>query len=246
MNNVLKLTQSDADGTVNDKVSSIWYDKFLTYITKSATKGFEISKKIINKLGGTNLSEGEFVNKTIDFVVSSKGPASILSASLWAGQLVFGIVSSVILIAIGLWMTATGKIVTKLSGKPSLYEKYSRKFKKFFGMESDDLPEEIAPPDINVPNLDVGLSESLQQYMQDEFKKHAITLFVKFCLILFLKSILSGYLVWWMATIVSVSIVFFLPGINLITYLLVWILLGLIALLKKFSNVVFEDDEDDL
>ena len=243
VNNLLKITQ--ADSTVDNKVSSVWYDKFLEYITKAATKGFNISKKIINKLGGTeNLSEGHLVDDAVDFVVNSKAPAGLLSASLWAGQVVFGIISAVILVAIGLWMTATGKIVTKLSGKPGILEKLKRKFNKYFGNEESDLPDDLAPPDINVPNLDANLSESLSQYMKDEFKKNTITVIVKFCLVLFLKSILSGYFVWWAATAIAVGIVFFLPGINLITYLLVWILLGLITLLKKFSNVVFEDDLD--
>jgi hypothetical protein len=234
INELMRVSQ-DSD-SVKDKVSAIWFNKFLQYITKCSTKGMAVAKNFMNKTMSTNLSEGFFKSVIKDaFHIARK---SIFTPLMWVMGLCLGIVSAIVIIAVGLWMRATGDIVVKLKSSPSLLTKIKEKLKKFFGETSDDLPDELEPPDLDIPNvnLSINVSESISSFMVDSAKVKTAQVCMKVLFLLCLKAVLSLYMNPYFSTAITLGVSVFTPGMDFISYLLVWLMIGVTAIIKFFKK----------
>lgn len=244
VNELMRFSQNS--DLVKDKVSYLWYQKFLKYMVKCTTKGMNLASSFMNKVSSTLLSEAEQKKNTKGktnslLSISKKRALTGISAIGSVGskaydKLFLSIPASIVLIGIGLWLSATGKIVKKLRSKPGLIEKLKRKFDKYFGNEEDDIPDDLAPPDIEVPNVSINLSESIVSHMTDRVKITASEIIIKVLFLLFLKAVLSIYMYESVATTITMLVAIFVPGLNLITFLLLWITIGICSLVKLFRK----------
>ena len=238
VNDVMRFSQNP--DLVKDKVSYLWFQNFLKYMIKCTTKGMNIANSFMNKLKSKILSEAED-SKLFDVDKLKKAGIKTISTVGSVGvrsynKLFLSIPAAIVLIGIGLWLSATGKIVKRLSSKPSLIEKLKRKFNSYFGNEEEDLPDELEPPNIDVPNISLQLSESIVSHMTDRVKITTSELVIKLLFLLFLKAVLSIYMYDSIATTITILVALFAPGLNLITYLLLWISIGICAIIRHFKK----------
>ena len=96
-------------------------------------------------------------------------------------------------------------------------------------------------PDIDVPNINLGniqqqMSESITSHMIDRVKITVSELIIKACFLLCLKAVLSFYMCEALSTTLTIMAALFVPGLNLITYVLLWIFIGLCALIRRFRK----------
>ena len=251
VNDVMRFSQNP--DLVKDKVSYLWFQNFLKYVIKCATKGMNIANSFMTKVTDKILSESQDP-KLFDIDKIKKGGIKAVSSAgtigFWAyNKLFLSIPAAIVLIGIGLWLSATGKIVKRLSSKPNIIDKLKKKFNDYFGSEEEDLPEELEPPNIDVPNISLQLSESIASHMVDRVKITTSEVVIKLLFLLFLKSVLSIYMYDSIATTITILVALFAPGLNLITYLLLWISIGVCAVIRYFKkpNVTlsYEDNENE-
>lgn len=248
--------------TPHNRVSLLWLHKFLEYILKCATKAMNMISKFFKNAFKVLISESEQHNhnshSSNDDDSDKEGLWNQIKGQLpnWKGMVAkapiiagssavifstLGLTAAVILIAIGLWLKASGRVVTKLKSNPGLFELLKRKTKKFFGSEDEDIPDDLQPPDIDVPNISLGniqqqMSESMASHMIDRVKITVSELVIKACFLLCLKAVLSFYMCEALATTLTILAALFVPGLNLITYILLWIYIGLCAIIRRFRK----------
>lgn len=242
VNEILRFSQNTE--SIKDNVSLAWFKKFLKYILECVKHGLHLAKSFLNKVLGIRLTEAK------GFLSDYKPVVTVGGALLVGTGICLGIVSAVVLLGIGLWLYATGKIVKKLSSKPSILEKIRRKGTKWFGKEEDDLPEDLTPPDLDVPNVtmsfNVNTSESLLQYAKDRTKYKLLQVCFKGICIFCLKSILSLYMSSNMAWGASIIIALFTPGMNLITFIMMWIFIGCCSAYKLLVYGKVDNNEPEM
>lgn len=228
INDLMKYSYSDSN------MPEKWASKFTEYLLKAAKKGIDISNSFVEKFKlskDDSLSEGIIFNSHM-FKIFKKGGNSLKLAFLWAGGLVFGIISSIIIIAIGLWMRATGSIVTKLRDRTKL-DKALDKTKKFLGLNNeDDIPDDLEPPNLDVPNFNVNLSEGLVASAKSGIVVGTATIAVKTVFLFALKAVLSLNFGGFAATAITFGVASFAPAMNLIAYLVMWVSMGCISAVK--------------
>ena len=231
VNEIIRFSQNQ--DAIKDNVSLIWFKKFLKYILECTKHGLHMAQSFMNNILGINLTEGSGKG----FLKDYKPEVTIGGAVIAGTGICLGIVSAVVLLGIGLWLYSTGKIVRKLSSKPSILEKIKEKGIKWFGREEDDLPDDLLPPDLDVPNVtmsfNINTSESLLQYAKDRTKYKLLQVCFKGICIFCLKSVLSLYMSSNMAWGISIFIAIFTPGMNLITFILIWIFIGCCSAYKS-------------
>ena len=244
VNEIIRFSQNNE--AIKDNVSLAWFKKFLKYILECVKHGLHLAKSFLNKILGINLTEAS----SKDFLKNYKPAVTIGSAILCGTGLCLGIVSAVVLLGISLWLFATGKIIKKLSSKPSILEKLKQKGTKWFGREEDDLPDDLAPPDLDVPNVtmsfNVNTSESLLQYAKDKTKYKLLQVCIKCLCIFCLKSVLALYMSSDLAWGVAMFIAIFTPGMNLITYLLIWVFIGCCSAYKLLTYDSIKINEPEM
>ena len=275
VNEIMKFSQ-DSD-SVKNKVSYIWFDKFLEYILRCTKKGMNLSNSLLSKVymndDKQNLSEisvektnfekaidwgkpkANAINKQLDHLLKTKSYKSVTNkiavvGALWATNTFFlAVTSAVVCIGVGLWLAATGRIVTKLRSKPQFWERWKQKLHNYFGDEEEDLPDDLQPPDIDTPNISLNLSESITSHMIDRFKITSAEVVIKIIFLLFLKAVLSLYMVESLATTIAIIAALFTPGLNLITYLLLWMSIGICTIIRYFKKpkveLKYEDSPDE-
>ena len=235
VNEILRFGQNTE--SVRDKISLVWFKKFLKYILECVKHGLHLAKTFMSKILGIHLTEGSKTNALRDFLKNYKPAVGIGAASLFAINVSLAIVSGVVLLGVGLWLSATGKIVGKLSSKPSLFEKLKNKTVKFFSKVEDDLPDDLAPPDLDVPNVtmsfNINTSESLYQHAKEHARLKILkTIFNIFCIyatkvIIATQLGLNSELAW----LLSVSTGFFFsPASSLIIFCLIWLFIGITSM----------------
>ena len=243
VNEILRFSQNTE--SIKDNVSLAWFKKFLKYILECVKHGLHLAKSFLNKVLGIKLTEAS----SKGFLGDYKPAVTIGGAVLMGTGICLGIVSAVVLLGIGLWLCATGKIVRKLNSKPNILEKLKRKGTKWFGREEDDLPDDLTPPDLDVPNVtmsfNVNTSESLLQYAKDKTKYKLLQVCFKGICIFCLKSVLSLYMSSELAWGLSVFIAIFTPGMNLVTYVMIWIFIGCCSAYKfmAYGNIKTNEPE---
>ena len=225
INELMRYSQDNEQ--IRDKVSLVWFKKFLHYILNCAKHGIHLAKQFIGKILGVKISEG--AGNIFQRVLGGTLYGFAMSA-ISIGTTILAIVSAVVLLAISLWMEATGRIVRRLSSKPSLIERIKQKATEWFGTKEDDLPEELTPPDLDVPNVtmsfNVGsLKEGMFDSVADNLKGSFLKSIEKIFYILCLKAVLSSYMVPGLATGVALTGLF-LPNGFLMTFLLLTVFLG--------------------
>lgn len=252
INDVMRFSQNP--DTPHNRVSLAWFNKFLEFILKCIKKAFDMISKFFKYAFKTLISESDqHNNKDTHIKDALKGKLDDAKTS-WNGFIAkvpviagtsavavstLGLTSAIVLIGIGLWLKATGKVVTKLHSTSTL-DKIKKKAKKYFGTEEDDLPDELQPPDIDVPNISLGniqqMSESITSHMVDRIKITTSELIIKACFLLCLKAVLSFYMCEALATTLTIMAALFVPGLNLITYVLLWMFIGICALVRRFRK----------
>ncbi len=225
INELMRYSQDNEQ--IRDKVSLVWFKKFLHYILNCAKHGIHLAKQFISKILGVKVSEG--AGNIFQRVLGGTVYGFALNV-ISIGTTILAIVSAVVLLAISLWMEATGRIVRKLRSKPSLIERIRDKATEWFGTKEDDLPEDLTPPDLDVPNVtmsfNVGsLKEGMFDSVADNLKGSFLKSIEKIFYILCLKAVLSSYMVPGLATGVALTGLF-LPNGFLMTFLLLTVFLG--------------------
>lgn len=226
INELMRYSQDNDQ--IKDKVSLVWFKKFLHYILNCAKHGIHLAKQFISKILGIHLSEGN--GSILQRVLGTGTVYGIATTAISIGTTILAIVAAVVMIAIGMWMEATGRIVRKLSDKPGLIERIRRKADEWFGTKEDDLPEDLTPPDLDVPNVtmsfNVGsLKEGMFDSVADNIKGNFLKAIEKIFYILCLKAVLSSYMVPGLATGIAVTGLF-IPNGFLMTFLLLTLFLG--------------------
>ena len=241
VNEIIRFSQNQ--DAIKDNVSLIWFKKFLKYILECTKHGLHMAQSFMNKILGINLTEGSGKG----FLKNYKPEVTIGGAVIAGTGICLGIVSAVVLLGIGLWLYSTGKIVRKLSSKPSILEKIKEKGIKWFGREEDDLPDDLLPPDLDVPNVtmsfNINTSESMIQFAKDSVKLKLFQVVLKVFFLFCLKSILSLYMCDAAAFMLTVLFALFTPGMNLITFLLLWMFIGCCSIYKyvTYNRTIVEE-----
>lgn len=238
VNEVIRFSQNT--DTIKDKVSLAWFKKFLKYILDCVKHGLHLAKSFMNKILGINLTEGGLskIEKGASGWLKNYKPVVTVGAfAVLASQICLGIVSGVVLLGIGLWLCATGKTVKRLSSNPSIFEKIKNKAVKWFNREEDDLPDDLEPPDLDIPNVtmsfNISTSESLLQHAREHTKLKLLkVVFNAFC-VYALKCLIALHLgvnneLAWIISVASGYL--FSPSYNLLTYLLIWLVIGLTSM----------------
>lgn len=225
INELMRYSQDNEQ--IRDKVSLVWFKKFLHYILNCAKHGIHLAKQFIGKILGVKLSEGSGL---LHRLLGHGAVFGIASSAISIGTTILAIVSAVVLLAIGLWLEATGRIVRKLSSKPGLIERIRNKATEWFGTKEDDLPEDLTPPDLDVPNVTMSfnigsLKEGMFDSVADNLKGSFLKSIEKIFYILCLKAVLSSYMVPGLATSIAVTGLF-IPNGFLMTFLLLVLFLG--------------------
>ena len=240
VNEIIKFSQNSE--SIKNHTSLLWFKKFLKYILECTKHGLHMAQAFMNKIIGIPLKEGwpkwpEIEKGSNNWLKGYKPVVTFGAAALLATQVSLAIVSGIILLGIGLWMYSTGKIVRKLSSKPSILEKIKEKGIKWFGREEDDLPDDLLPPDLDIPNVtfsfSINSSESLMQHAKEHTKLKLLKAIFNSMCVYALKCLIALHfntgneLAW----IISASSGFlFSPSSNLIMYLLVWLAIGLTSM----------------
>ena len=225
VNELMRFSQDNDQ--IKDKVSLVWFKRFLGYILKCAKHGIHLAKQFISKILGVKLQEGHGLMHRL---LGNGTVYGIATAAISIGSVLLGIVAAVVMLAIGLWMEATGRIVRKLSSKPGIIERIKRKATEWFGSKEDDLPEDLTPPDLDIPNITMsfnigGLKEGMFNSVADNMKDSFLKSIEKIFYVLCLKAVLSNYMVSGLATGIA-SIGLFIPNTYLMTFLLLIIFMG--------------------
>lgn len=187
--------------SVTDKLSLVWFKAFLNMILKAAKHGLLLATGFGKKIMGIPLKEGIF--STVANAL--KGPGKELAkpfkkaetkwtstsiSFLCINGIFLGIISSVIVLAISLWLNASNRVITKLSNKPSLIEKLRNQANDVFGADDDSIPEELMPPDPDVPSVTMSYVREGFEMLNESGVEIAMGMF----LVLLLKaSIAASY-----------------------------------------------------
>lgn len=139
---------------VKDSLQLEWFKSLLKTVLRSARHGLFFASALLKRITRTFVST---IPNSVMSALSSVAVGSALNATL------VGVVAAVVILGISLWLNVVQVKTVTLRKKPSLLDIWRKKFQSTLGGGTDVLPEELIPPEPQVPNVAVSLVAESQQ-----------------------------------------------------------------------------------
>jgi len=139
---------------VTDSLQLEWFKSLLKTVLRCARHGLYFAAALLKRV--TN----RLIDPLPNAVLSALSSATI-GAALNATMV--GIVAAVVILGLSLWLNVVQIKTVVLRKNPSLLDIWRKKFKSTLGGGADALPEELVPPEPQVPNVAVSLVAESQQ-----------------------------------------------------------------------------------